>query len=177
MSTMSESSGACPQCAATAVAAAARGSRPSGGSWSSVAVDCACVAPATFFLEDTYGSARVFHQHGDAAEIIEEAIDTCPVDCIHAVSFDELERLEIERRDQVINFAGRNMARAEGKNIMVASMTSSAGGRFSRVQEFEEIGEDEDFRKRAEAKAAERKQRAREDVERISGVRQTSVAL
>ena len=139
--------------------------------------NCAMVAPATFFMEDTYGSARVFHQHGDAAEIIEEAIDTCPVDCIHAVSFDELERLEIERRDQVINFAGRNMARAEGKNIMVASMTSSAGGRFSRVQEFEEIVEDDDFRKRAEAKAAERKQRAREDVERISGVRQTSVEL
>ena len=87
------------------------------------------------------------------------------------MSFDELERLEIERRDQVINFAGRNMARAEGKNIMVASMTSSAGGRFSRVQEFEEIVEDDDFRKRAEAKAAERKQRAREDVLRISGVR------
>ena len=60
---------------------------------------------------------------------------------------------------------------------MVASMTSSAGGRFSRVQEFEEIVEDDDFRKRAEAKAAERKQRAREDVERISGVRQTSVEL
>ena len=139
--------------------------------------NCAMVAPATFFMEDTYGSARVFHQHGDAAEIIEEAIDTCPVDCIHAVSFDELERLEIERRDQVINFAGRNMARAEGKNIMVASMTSSAGGRFSRVQEFEEIVEDDEFRRREAAKAAERKQRAREDVERISGVRQTSVEL
>ena len=139
--------------------------------------NCAMVAPATFFMEDTYGSARVFHQHGDAAEIIEEAIDTCPVDCIHAVSFDELERLEIERRDQVINFAGRNMARAEGKNIMVASMTSSAGGRFSRVQEFEEIVEDDEFRRREAAKAAERKQRAREDVERISGVRQTAVEL
>ena len=139
--------------------------------------NCAMVAPATFFMEDTYGSARVFHQHGDAAEIIEEAIDTCPVDCIHAVSYDELERLEIERRDQVINFAGRNMARAEGKNIMVASMTSSAGGRFSRVQEFEEIVEDDEFRRREAAKAAERKQRAREDVERISGVRQTSVEL
>ena len=139
--------------------------------------NCAMVAPATFFMEESYGSARVFHQHGDAAEIIEEAIDTCPVDCIHAVSFDELERLEIERRDQVINFAGRNMARAEGKNIMVASMTSSAGGRFSRVQEFEEIVEDDEFRRREAAKAAERKQRAREDVERISGVRQTSVEL
>ena len=34
-----------------------------------------------------------------------------------------------------------------------------------------------EFRKRAEAKAVERKQRAREDVERISGVRQTSVEL
>ena len=31
--------------------------------------------------------------------------------------------------------------------------------------------------RKAEAKAVERKQRAREDVERISGVRQTSVEL
>jgi hypothetical protein len=86
--------------------------------------------------------------------------------------------LEIERRDQVINFAGRNMARAEGKNIMVASMTSGAGGRFSRVQEFEELAiEDEAFRRKAEEKAVERRQRARADVERISGVRSTSVEM
>jgi len=140
--------------------------------------NCAMVAPSTFFMEDTYGGARVFHQHGDAAEIIEEAIDTCPVDCIHAVSFEQLQSLEIERRDQVINFAGRNMARAEGKNIMVASMTSGAGGRFSRVQEFEELAiEDEAFRRKAEEKAVERRQRARADVERISGVRSTSVEM
>ncbi len=45
------------------------------------------------------------------------------------------------------------------------------------MQEFEEIVEDDEFRLKAEVKAAERKQRAREDVERISGVRQTSVEL
>jgi ferredoxin len=140
--------------------------------------NCAMVAPATFFMEDRYGSARVYHQNGDANEIIEEAIDTCPVDCIHAVSFNDLERLEVERRDQVINFAGRNMARAEGKNIMVASMTSSAGGSFSRVQDFEEIAiEDEKFRQEAKEKAKQRKKKAREEVERVSGLRQLAVEL
>mmetsp|Transcript_25587 Transcript_25587/g.76832 ORF Transcript_25587/g.76832 Transcript_25587/m.76832 type:complete len:401 (-) Transcript_25587:33-1235(-) len=139
--------------------------------------NCAMVAPATFFMEDGYGSARVFKQHGDAAEVIEEAIATCPVDCIHGVSFDELARLEVERRDQVINFAGRNMARASGRNIADASMTSAAGGRFSRVQDFEEIVEDEEFEQLAREKASERRRRARADVERITGARQTPVEL
>ena len=35
--------------------------------------------------------------------MLSEAIDSCPVDCIHAVSYTELVQLEAEREDDVIN--------------------------------------------------------------------------
>ena len=35
-------------------------------------------------------------------ELIQEAIDTCPVDCIHWVDYTELKRLEQDRQYQVI---------------------------------------------------------------------------
>ncbi|KAJ1622242.1 4Fe-4S single cluster domain-containing protein, partial [Pavlovales sp. CCMP2436] len=55
---------------------------------------CKHVAPKTFMLEDDYGRARVFSQAGDDQEMIDEAIDCCPVECIHTVSHTELVRLE-----------------------------------------------------------------------------------
>ncbi|KAH8074101.1 transferase [Aureococcus anophagefferens] len=75
---------------------------------------CASISPSTFFMEDEHGMARVFRQHGDADEVIEEAVGACPVNCIKTVTYDALERLEVQRRDQVINAAGRNSLRAEG---------------------------------------------------------------
>ncbi|KAK7250087.1 ferredoxin I [Aureococcus anophagefferens] len=75
---------------------------------------CASISPSTFFMEDEHGMARVFRQHGDADEVIEEAVGACPVSCIKTVTYDALERLEVQRRDQVINAAGRNSLRAEG---------------------------------------------------------------
>ena len=41
------------------------------------------------------------------------AIETCPVDCIHYVPYDELKRLEIDRRGQNINFKARLVSQAE----------------------------------------------------------------
>ena len=41
------------------------------------------------------------------------AIETCPVDCIHYVPYDELVRLEVDRRDQKINFKARLVSQAE----------------------------------------------------------------
>ena len=35
-------------------------------------------------------------QNGDTPEIIQEAIDTCPVDCIHWVKFEELKKLDTD---------------------------------------------------------------------------------
>jgi ferredoxin len=76
---------------------------------------CAAIAPATFFMEDTHGMARAYRQHGDADDIIGEAMASCPVDCIKSVTFEALKKLEVERRAQVINAAGRLTARAEGR--------------------------------------------------------------
>mmetsp|Transcript_13886 Transcript_13886/g.21083 ORF Transcript_13886/g.21083 Transcript_13886/m.21083 type:complete len:430 (+) Transcript_13886:233-1522(+) len=75
--------------------------------------NCAMVAQSTFFMEPEHGRARVFEQWGDDEETVQIAIETCPVDCIHYVPYDELVRLEIERRDQNINFKARLVNQGE----------------------------------------------------------------
>lgn len=67
---------------------------------------CAHVARNTFYIEPDYGRSRVVRQDGDNEEIIQEAIDTCPVDCIHWVDYTELKKLEEERKYQVIPVVG-----------------------------------------------------------------------
>ncbi|MEH2325965.1 MAG: ferredoxin [Nostoc sp.] len=67
---------------------------------------CAHVARNTFYIEPDYGRSRVVRQDGDSEEIIQEAIDTCPVDCIHWVDYTELKNLEQERKYQVIPVVG-----------------------------------------------------------------------
>ncbi|ALF54605.1 ferredoxin [Nostoc piscinale CENA21] len=67
---------------------------------------CAHVARNTFYIEPDYGRSRVIRQDGDAEEVIQEAIDTCPVDCIHWVDYTELRKLEDERKYQVIPVVG-----------------------------------------------------------------------
>jgi len=54
---------------------------------------CSSVATNTFAMEPEQGRARAFRQDGDSEELIQEAIDTCPVDCIEWVSFEELLKL------------------------------------------------------------------------------------
>lgn len=67
---------------------------------------CAHTAPNTFYIEPEYGRARVFNQNGDTHELVEEAIDTCPVNCIHWIDYTELKRLEEIRKHQVIQNLG-----------------------------------------------------------------------
>ena len=55
---------------------------------------CSSVATNTFAMEPEQGRARAFRQDGDSEELIQEAIDTCPVDCIEWVSFEELIKLK-----------------------------------------------------------------------------------
>ena len=57
---------------------------------------CSSVATNTFAMEPEQGRARAFRQEGDSEELIQEAIDTCPVDCIHWVDFEELDKLKEE---------------------------------------------------------------------------------
>ncbi|MEL7052041.1 MAG: ferredoxin [Cyanobacteria bacterium J06588_5] len=67
---------------------------------------CAHVARNTFYIEPEYGRARVIRQDGDSEALIQEAIDTCPVDCIHKVDYTELRQLELDRQHQVIPVVG-----------------------------------------------------------------------
>lgn len=67
---------------------------------------CAHVARNTFFIEPEYGRARVVRQDGDNVDTIEEAIDTCPVNCIQWVDYTQLKRLEAERQYQEMPIAG-----------------------------------------------------------------------
>ncbi len=63
---------------------------------------CTHVAVNTFRIEPQYGRARVFNQDGDAEELVEEAIDTCPVNCIHWLDYTELKDMEEARSNQII---------------------------------------------------------------------------
>ena len=55
---------------------------------------CVHVATNTFIVDEVHGRSRAIRQDGDNIEILQEAIDTCPVDCIHWVKFEELQDLE-----------------------------------------------------------------------------------
>ena len=75
--------------------------------------NCAMIAQSTFFMNDEHGRARVFQQWGDDDETIQVAIETCPVDCIHYVPYNELVNLEVERRGQNINPKARLVSQGE----------------------------------------------------------------
>jgi ferredoxin len=61
---------------------------------------CAHVASNTFVVEADWGRSRVIRQDGDTTERIQEAIDTCPVDCIHWVPYEQLPELHRQRDSQ-----------------------------------------------------------------------------
>ncbi len=63
---------------------------------------CAHVATNTFVVESDWGRSRAIRQDGDSTERIQEAIDTCPVDCIHWVDYEELPALEARLQEQEI---------------------------------------------------------------------------
>ena len=64
---------------------------------------CADVARNTFYMNEDAGRARVFAQGGDDPEVVLEAIDSCPVNCISFVDLEDLVILETEREGMVIN--------------------------------------------------------------------------
>ncbi len=73
---------------------------------------CAHTARNTFFIEPDHGRARVVRQNGDLEDTIQEAIETCPVNCILWVDYTELKKLEAERQYQEIPVAGFPVDRA-----------------------------------------------------------------
>tara|TARA_B100000927_G_scaffold22439_1_gene17070 strand:- start:475 stop:633 length:159 start_codon:yes stop_codon:yes gene_type:complete len=50
------------------------------------------VAPNTFIVEEEYGKSKAVRQDGDNIDLINEAIDTCPVDCIYWIDFEDPRR-------------------------------------------------------------------------------------
>eukprot|EP01023_Acetabularia_acetabulum_P024390 TRINITY_DN2356_c0_g1_i12.p1 TRINITY_DN2356_c0_g1~~TRINITY_DN2356_c0_g1_i12.p1 ORF type:complete len:410 (-),score=76.31 TRINITY_DN2356_c0_g1_i12:1210-2439(-) len=56
--------------------------------------NCMWCAPAVFRMEPEYGRSRVYGQWLNTEEQLQDAIDSCPVDCIHWVDKDELPFLE-----------------------------------------------------------------------------------
>jgi len=89
--------------------------------------NCATIADSTFFMEDEHGRARVFAQWGDTEDTIAMAIETCPVDCIHYVPYDELVSLEVERRGQNINPTARLVNQGEAANMASNSAAGFTG--------------------------------------------------
>ena len=61
---------------------------------------CTHVATNTFVVEQDWGRSRAIRQDGDSTERIQEAIDTCPVDCIHWVAYEQLPALEAQLQQQ-----------------------------------------------------------------------------
>jgi len=67
---------------------------------------CAHVATNTFVVEPEWGRSRAIRQDGDSTQRIQEAIDTCPVDCIHWVAYGELPALAEQLAQQDIQPLG-----------------------------------------------------------------------
>ena len=57
---------------------------------------CAHVAANTFVIEPHLGRSRAIRQDGDSVQLIQEAIGTCPVNCIHWVPFEQLDELRAQ---------------------------------------------------------------------------------
>mmetsp|Transcript_18726 Transcript_18726/g.38973 ORF Transcript_18726/g.38973 Transcript_18726/m.38973 type:complete len:470 (-) Transcript_18726:8-1417(-) len=91
---------------------------------------CAHAAPQSFKMLESTGRARAYSQSRDQKGDIAAAVNSCPVDCIKAVSFDELKLFEDARE----NGHSRHMDglnNGNGTPIHVAGMTSDNNHRSS----------------------------------------------
>ena len=68
---------------------------------------CVHVANNTFIVDEDLGRARVLRQNGDNLEVVQEAMDTCPVDCMHWVDFEDLDRLEASLNRDMFQSLGK----------------------------------------------------------------------
>jgi ferredoxin len=90
---------------------------------------CAHVAKSTFVMEENEIDivGRVYQQHGDPTDVIDEAVACCPTQCIHHVSFNELKARERHGGDleDIEDLGGHaeHMAGAS-KNIFSLSLVS-----------------------------------------------------
>ena len=68
---------------------------------------CVHVANNTFIVDEDLGRARVIRQNGDTLETVQEAMDTCPVDCMHWVEFEDLDRLDASLNRDMFQSLGK----------------------------------------------------------------------
>ena len=68
---------------------------------------CVHVASNTFIVDEDLGRARVIRQNGDSLETVKEAMDTCPVDCMHWVEFEDLEKLDASLNRDMFQSLGK----------------------------------------------------------------------
>ncbi|KAL0399695.1 UNVERIFIED_CONTAM: hypothetical protein Sradi_2312800 [Sesamum radiatum] len=67
--------------------------------------NCANVCPDVFAIEEDFGRARAYSQSGQP-DSVQQAVESCPVDCIHWTSAAQLSLLEDEmRRVERVNVA------------------------------------------------------------------------
>ncbi|KAK8938488.1 Chaperone protein dnaJ 13 [Platanthera zijinensis] len=93
--------------------------------------NCANVASDVFRIEEDFGRARACSQSGKSS-LVQEAIDSCPVDCIHWTSAAQLSLLEDEmRRIERVN-VGLMLSGMGGASTDVFAM---ARRRWERRQE------------------------------------------
>lgn len=75
---------------------------------------CVNICPGVFGNEEDFGRARVYNQRGDP-ESVQQAIESCPVDCIHKTTAAQLSLLEdemrkVERVNVALMLSGRGPA-------------------------------------------------------------------
>eukprot|EP00887_Chlorella_sp_A99_P000153 scaffold16.g153.t1 len=87
--------------------------------------NCANVCPRSFAIEEEYGRARVMSQGSDLEVKLQEAIDTCPVSCIHWVTAPQLALLEA------------TMAKARMERV-AAWLLMTGGGKGANLSVFQE---------------------------------------
>lgn len=78
---------------------------------------CTHVASNTFMLEESWGRSRAIRQDGDTTERIQEAMDTCPVDCIHWVAYEQLPQLEEQLAQQEMQPLGLPSSSRPKRNL------------------------------------------------------------
>ncbi|MED6191647.1 hypothetical protein PIB30_001922 [Stylosanthes scabra] len=97
--------------------------------------NCTHVAPDVFAIEEDFGRARVYSQCGDP-EIVQQAIDSCPVDCIHWTSAAQLSLLEDEmRRIERVNASSR-WEKRQSKGLELAKMRMMKQQRSDRTDSY-----------------------------------------
>nr|CAB3478199.1 unnamed protein product [Digitaria exilis] len=128
--------------------------------------NCANVCPKVFQIEEDFGRARVYDQSGNI-QLIEEAIESCPVDCIHWTSAAQLSLLEdemrrVERVNVGVMLAGMggsiDVFRMEKVRRRVSQDDSSKGGSWSDIwgapSRYQNQKNEEEVKERAKRAAA-----------------------